>query len=128
MGSTLEPQEKIDLPPTAAAVKTRLRVNRERIQSKRASEPRSSAQPRAWPPALAGPVGTAVGAIGGGIAGGYAGKGIGELIDPTTEDNWLRDNFKVRPYAKGGDKFEDSFLRFATECSRSRNTATLEST
>lgn len=38
------------------------------------------------------PVGAVVGAIAGGaIAGGLAGKGIGELIDPTTEDNWIRD-------------------------------------
>ena len=39
---------------------------------------------------VAGPVGTAIGAAAGAIAGGYAGKGVGELIDPTTEDNWLR--------------------------------------
>ena len=38
------------------------------------------------------PVGAMIGAIAGGaIAGGLAGKGIGELIDPTTEDNWIRD-------------------------------------
>ena len=42
----------------------------------------------------AGPLGAVAGAIiGGAIAGGYAGKGIGELIDPTTEDNWIRDYF-----------------------------------
>lgn len=45
----------------------------------------------------AGPVGAiagaAAGVIVGAIAGGYAGKGIGELIDPTTEDNWLREFF-----------------------------------
>src|SRR5262249_13549764 len=39
-----------------------------------------------------GPVGAVVGAIvGGAAAGGLAGKGIGELIDPTTEDNWIRE-------------------------------------
>ena len=32
------------------------------------------------------------------MAGGYAGKGVGEMIDPTTEDNWLRENFRSRPY------------------------------
>jgi uncharacterized protein (TIGR02271 family) len=38
--------------------------------------------------------------------GGYAGKGVGELIDPTTEDNWLRENFSSRPYVKQGETFE----------------------
>jgi len=44
--------------------------------------------------AVGGPVGAIVGGIiGGAVAGGYAGKGVGELIDPTTEDNWLREYF-----------------------------------
>jgi len=37
----------------------------------------------------AGPVGAVVGAVAGGVAGGYAGKGVGELIDPTLEDQWF---------------------------------------
>ena len=38
-----------------------------------------------------GPIGAVIGAIvGGAAAGGLAGKGVGELIDPTTEDNWIR--------------------------------------
>jgi len=49
----------------------------------------------------------AVGAAVGAVAGGYAGKGIGELIDPTTEDSWLRDQFKSRAYVEDGDTFED---------------------
>ena len=57
--------------------------------------------------AMAGPMATAIGAAVGAVVGGYAGKGVGELIDPTTEDNWLRDNFKSRPYAKRGDMYED---------------------
>ncbi len=52
---------------------------------------------------VAGPLGTAIGAAVGAIAGGLAGKGVGELIDPTTEDNWLRETFPSRPYAKGHD-------------------------
>lgn len=45
--------------------------------------------------AVGGPLGAVAGAvIGGAIAGGYAGKGIGELIDPTTEDNWISEYFK----------------------------------
>ncbi len=44
------------------------------------------------------PVGAVIGAIAGGaIAGGLAGKGIGELIDPTTEDNWIRNLMKGKP-------------------------------
>jgi hypothetical protein len=57
--------------------------------------------------AVAGPIAAAVGAAAGAVAGGYAGKGIGELIDPTTEDNWLRENFKSRPYVEEGENFED---------------------
>jgi hypothetical protein len=56
--------------------------------------------------AVAGPVGAAIGAAAGAVAGGLAGKGVGELIDPTTEDNWLRDNFHSRPYVRPGDTFE----------------------
>ncbi len=38
-----------------------------------------------------GPPGVILGTIAGAIVGGFAGKGIGELIDPTTEDNWIRE-------------------------------------
>ena len=55
---------------------------------------------------VAGPIGAAIGAAAGAIAGGYAGKGVGELIDPTTEDNWLRENFASRPYVKEGETFD----------------------
>jgi len=55
---------------------------------------------------VTGPVGAAIGAAVGAVAGGYAGKGVGELIDPTTEDNWLRDNYQSRPYYRQGDTFE----------------------
>jgi uncharacterized protein (TIGR02271 family) len=55
---------------------------------------------------VAGPIGTAIGAAVGAVAGGYAGKGLGELIDPTTEDNWLRENFESRPYIRKGETFE----------------------
>jgi uncharacterized protein (TIGR02271 family) len=56
--------------------------------------------------AVAGPVGAAVGAAVGAVAGGYAGKGVGELIDPTTEDDWLRETFDSRPYVKKGETFD----------------------
>lgn len=51
--------------------------------------------------AVAGPVGAVIGAALGAVAGGYAGKGIGELIDPTTEDNWLRDHVDTSRAATG---------------------------
>jgi hypothetical protein len=56
---------------------------------------------------VGGPVAAAVGAAAGSVVGGYAGKGIGELTDPTTEDNWLRDHFRSRPYVEESDTFED---------------------
>lgn len=56
--------------------------------------------------AVAGPVGAALGAAAGAVAGGLAGKGVGELIDPTTEDNWLRDSFGSRSYVRQGETFD----------------------
>ena len=47
-----------------------------------------------------GPPGVVLGAVVGAIAGGLAGKGIGELIDPTTEDNWIREWLAERKHAK----------------------------
>lgn len=56
--------------------------------------------------AAAGPVGAAIGAAAGAIAGGLAGKGVGELIDPTTDDNWLRETFGKKKYARKGDTYD----------------------
>ncbi len=50
---------------------------------------------------VAGPVGTAVGAAIGAVAGGLIGSGVGEWIDPTVEDEWLRQTFPDRGYAEG---------------------------
>ncbi len=51
---------------------------------------------------VGGPVGAVIGGIiGGAAAGGLAGKGVGELIDPTTVDNWLRDYSTKQKLAKG---------------------------
>jgi uncharacterized protein (TIGR02271 family) len=57
--------------------------------------------------AVTGPVGAAIGAAAGAVAGGLAGKGVGELIDPTAEDNWLREHFSSRPYVRKGETFEN---------------------
>jgi hypothetical protein len=56
---------------------------------------------------VAGPVGTAVGAAVGAIVGGLAGKGIAEMIDPTAEEAYWRDNYSTRPYVTSGASFDD---------------------
>jgi uncharacterized protein (TIGR02271 family) len=57
--------------------------------------------------AFGGPVGAVIGAaVGGAVAGGLAGKGVGELIDPTTEDAWLREYFGSRSDRESGDTHE----------------------
>jgi len=48
--------------------------------------------------AMAGPVGAAVGLVAGAVAGGLTGKSIAELIDPTVEDAYWRENYSSRPY------------------------------
>jgi hypothetical protein len=56
---------------------------------------------------VAGPVGTAVGAAVGAIVGGLAGKSVAELVDPTLEDAYWRENFGSRPYVSPGASFDD---------------------
>jgi hypothetical protein len=56
--------------------------------------------------AFAGPVAAALGVAAGAIAGAYAGKSVGEIIDPTTEDTWLRDNFEDHSYFPEDDTVE----------------------
>ena len=56
---------------------------------------------------VAGPVGTVIGAAVGAIAGGLAGKGVAEVIDPTREDAYWRQNYSSRPYVSQGSKYED---------------------
>ena len=55
---------------------------------------------------VAGPVGTAIGAAVGAIAGGLAGHGIAELVDPTAEEAYWRENYSSRPYV-AGDSFDE---------------------
>jgi hypothetical protein len=55
---------------------------------------------------VGGPVGTVVGGVIGAIAGGYAGKAAGEVIDPTVEDTYWRENHAKQPYASGS-RFDD---------------------
>src|SRR5580704_13232745 len=108
MATKISPDKKIDLPPRGTR-------NADPITNEAGSHPIETGIGAAVAgaaagmamSAFAGPVATAVGAAVGAVAGGYAGKGIGEMIDPTTEDNWLRDNFTSRPYVESGDNFED---------------------
>jgi hypothetical protein len=107
MATKINPEKKVDLPPTG-------RRNADPITDAPGSHPIETgigaaavgAASGMAVGAVTGPVGAAIGAAAGAVAGGYAGKGIGEMIDPTTEDNWLRDNFKSRPYVQKGDTFE----------------------
>ncbi len=107
MANTHNPEKKIDVPPTGDR-------NADPITNAPGSHPVETGIGAALAGAasglavgaVTGPVGAAVGAAIGAVAGGYAGKGVGEMIDPTTEDNWLRDNYKTRPYVRQGDSFE----------------------
>jgi uncharacterized protein (TIGR02271 family) len=69
--------------------------------------------------ALGGPVGAVIGGVvGGAVAGGLAGKGVGELIDPTLEDTWLREYYGTRTDHKPGvthDDYRDAY-RYGIAC------------
>lgn len=56
--------------------------------------------------AIAGPVGAAVGGAVGAVAGAYAGKGAAELINPSEEEAYWREQFRRRPYAREGRDYE----------------------
>jgi hypothetical protein len=107
MATTSNPEKKIDLPPKGNR-------NADPITNASGSHPIETGIGAAAAGtatgmavgAFAGPVAAAVGAVAGAVVGGYAGKGVGELIDPTIEDDWLRDNFKSRPYVRDDETFE----------------------
>lgn len=56
---------------------------------------------------VAGPVGAVVGAAAGAVAGGLAGKKIADVIDPTAEEAYWRENFSGRPYVASGASFDE---------------------
>ena len=56
---------------------------------------------------VAGPVGTLVGAAAGAVIGGLAGKGVAEMIDPTVEEAYWRENYASRPYVDRRATFDD---------------------
>jgi hypothetical protein len=108
MATQIVPEKKIDLPPKGNR-------NADPITDAPGSHPietgigalAAGAVSGLAVSAVAGPVAAALVTAAGAVAGGYAGKGLGELIDPTTEDNWLRENFQSRPYVEKGDSYED---------------------
>ena len=55
---------------------------------------------------VAGPLGTAVGMAVGAVVGGLAGKGLAELIDPTAEDAYWREQYRTRSYVDRNDSYE----------------------
>ena len=50
---------------------------------------------------VAGPVGTIAGAAVGAVVGGLAGKGVAEIVNPTVEDAYWRENHRLQSFAKG---------------------------
>lgn len=62
--------------------------------------------------AVAGPIGAVAGAVVGAVAGAYAGKGVAEMIDPTAENAYWRENYRNESYAKGDlsyDEYEPAY-------------------
>jgi hypothetical protein len=56
---------------------------------------------------VAGPVGTMIGAAVGAIAGGLIGKGAAEMVDPTVEEAYWREEYATRPYARPDTSYAD---------------------
>lgn len=54
---------------------------------------------------MTGPVGAAVGAVVGAVAGAVMGRNV--QVDPVAEDNYWRDNYATRPYARPGATYDD---------------------
>jgi hypothetical protein len=63
---------------------------------------------------VAGPVGTAIGAAVGAVVGGLAGKGIAEMIDPTAEEAYWRENYDTQPYYESGYTYDDYHPAYRT--------------
>jgi len=57
--------------------------------------------------AAAGPAGMLAGAAVGAVVGGLAGKGVAEMIDPTAEDAYWRENFSSRPYVTAESSYDE---------------------
>ncbi len=56
---------------------------------------------------MGGPIGAVIGAAIGAVAGGLAGKGVAEVVDPTAEDAYWRENYTTRSYVEPGSSYDD---------------------
>lgn len=56
---------------------------------------------------VGGPIGGVIGAVVGAVAGGYAGKAAAEVIDPTVEDSYWRDNYSSQPWHEKDYTYDD---------------------
>jgi hypothetical protein len=56
--------------------------------------------------AVAGPVGAVAGAVAGAVLGGVAGNAAAQIINPTVETKYWKDNHASRPYAQSAYSFE----------------------
>lgn len=56
---------------------------------------------------IGGPIGAAVGGAVGAVAGGLAGKAAAEALNPTTENEYWRENYKNRPYYTEGSSYDE---------------------
>jgi hypothetical protein len=56
--------------------------------------------------AVGGPVGAAVGMVAGAVAGGLGGKGVAEMVDPTAEEAYWRDEYVKRDYVDKGASYD----------------------
>lgn len=56
--------------------------------------------------AAAGPIGAGVGLLVGAIAGGLGGKGVAEMIDPTLEDAYWREQYARSAYVENGESYD----------------------
>ncbi|MEA3208691.1 MAG: hypothetical protein QOE70_1748 [Chthoniobacter sp.] len=61
---------------------------------------------------VAGPIGVTAAAIGGAVIGGYVGKAAGELIDPTAEAAFWREQHPRQPYAQPRVHDDDYFAAY----------------
>ena len=63
---------------------------------------------------VAGPIGVAVATAGGAFAGGYVGKAVGEILDPTAEEAFWREEHANQPYAETEIGFDDYLAAYRT--------------
>lgn len=56
---------------------------------------------------VGGPVGAVVGGVIGAVAGGAAGHAAAELVNPSEEDKYWRENYKNRPYYSTGREYTE---------------------